>query len=301
MITILNRLVDALHPRLHDALGVKELLLALIAHLPGLLLAILGVAVLLGLLRASLHFQLTNLLWLEMAVLLLYWEVEDVGELLTIPVNISLAHFHLDLSWDVVTILLWFPFAFNPLRSIAVVLGTLHLVTCELHGVGAGHIVDHLLFHVAVWCFHIGALVVVLGGSIDLVGGVTHPVLPSEAPLHLVSLLQCLVVDGLHQVAHQLVHIKADSLHISFDNSSTVLVFNWKTCFCILCPACRLSVILPMVLEHDLLHLMAVGVLVDTISPNISLPYVRVVPLGRPWRRILRWRGCTKCKGKNKK
>merc|ERR1739838_237698 len=172
MITILNRLVDALHPRLHDALGVKELLLALIADLPGLLLAVLGVAVLLGLLRARLHFQLTNLLWLEVAVLLLYWEGEDVGELLTIPVNISLTHFHLDLSWDVVTILLGFPFAIHPLRSIAVVLGTLHLAAGELHGISAGHVIDHLLLHVAVGCFYIGALVVVLGGSIDLVGGV---------------------------------------------------------------------------------------------------------------------------------
>ena len=68
----------------------------------------------------------------------------------------------------------------------------------ELHGVSAGHVIDHLLLHVAVGCFYIGALVVVLGGSIDLVGGVTHPVLPSEAPLHLVSLLQCLLVVGLH-------------------------------------------------------------------------------------------------------
>ena len=98
ILTILNRLVDALYPRLHFTLGLKGFLLALIAHLPGLLLAVLSVAVLLGLLRASLHFQLTNLLWLEVAVLLLYWEGEDVGELLTIPVNISLAHFHLDLG-----------------------------------------------------------------------------------------------------------------------------------------------------------------------------------------------------------
>merc|ERR1740137_357076 len=186
---LLNRLVDALHPRLHDTLVLKGLLLALIAHLPGLLLAVLSVAVLFSLLRASLHFQLTNLLWLEVTVLLLYWEGEDVGELLTIPVNISLAHFHLDLSWDVVTILLWFSFALDPLGSIAVILSTLHLVTGELHGVGAGHIIDHLLLHVAVWCFHISALVVILSSSIDLVGGVAHPVLPSEAPLHLVSLL----------------------------------------------------------------------------------------------------------------
>merc|ERR1719234_507914 len=42
------------------------LLLALVADLPGLLLAVLGVTVLLGLLWASLHFELADFLWLEM-------------------------------------------------------------------------------------------------------------------------------------------------------------------------------------------------------------------------------------------
>ena len=192
-------------------------------------------------------------------------------------------------------------FTFNPILVVAVILGGIDPLAAELNRVGAGHIIDHLLLHVAVWCFHISALVVILGSSIDLVGGVAHPILPSEAPLHLVSLLQCLVVDGLHQVAHQLVYIKADTLHVSFDDPSAVPVFNWKTCFCVLCPACSLLVVLTLVLEHDLLDLMAVGVLVYAISPNISLPYVRVVPLGRPWCRILRRRRCTQCKGKNKK
>merc|ERR1712200_225495 len=42
------------------------LLLALVADLPRLFLAILGVAVLLGLLGASLHFKLADFLWLKM-------------------------------------------------------------------------------------------------------------------------------------------------------------------------------------------------------------------------------------------
>ena len=74
------------------------LLLALVTDLPGLLLAVLGVAVLLGLLWASLHFKLADFLWLEMAVLLLDREGEDVGEFLTIPVDISLANLDLDLK-----------------------------------------------------------------------------------------------------------------------------------------------------------------------------------------------------------
>merc|ERR1712097_181457 len=66
------------------------LLLALVADLPGLLLAVLCVAVLLGLLWASLHLKLADFLGLEMAVLLLDREGEDVGEFLAVPVDISL-------------------------------------------------------------------------------------------------------------------------------------------------------------------------------------------------------------------
>ena len=95
---ILNRLVDALHPLLLDTVSLEGLLLALITHLPGLLLAVLGVAVLLSLLRASLHLKLADLLWLEVAVLLLHREGEDVGKLLTVSVNISLADLHLNLD-----------------------------------------------------------------------------------------------------------------------------------------------------------------------------------------------------------
>ena len=77
------------------------LLFALVADLPGLLLAVLGVAVLLSLLWTSLHLQLANLLGLEVAVLLLDWEGEDVGELFAVPVDIGLAYIDLDLRmWN---------------------------------------------------------------------------------------------------------------------------------------------------------------------------------------------------------
>merc|ERR1712201_28110 len=65
--TLLHRFVDTLLPCLHRAHRLESLLLALVTDLPGLLLAVLGVAVLLGLLRTSLHLELTDLLRLEMA------------------------------------------------------------------------------------------------------------------------------------------------------------------------------------------------------------------------------------------
>ena len=90
--------VNALQPLLLNTIWLEGLLLALVADLPWLLLAVLSVAVLLSLLGASLHLEFTDLLWLKVAVLLLDREGEDVGELLAVSVNISLAHFYLDLN-----------------------------------------------------------------------------------------------------------------------------------------------------------------------------------------------------------
>merc|ERR1711862_921821 len=109
VLAFLHGFVHTFLPCLHRADRLQSLLFTLVTDLPGLLLAVLGVAVLLGFLGTSFHLQLADFLWLEMAVLLLDGEGEDVGELLAIPVNISLAHFHLDLSWDIVAILRGFP------------------------------------------------------------------------------------------------------------------------------------------------------------------------------------------------
>ena len=94
----LLRLVGADQPLLGVAQGLDGFLLALITNLPGLLLADLGVAVLLGLLRTSLHLKLADLLWLEMTILFLNWEGEDVGELLAVPMHVSLTDLDLDLN-----------------------------------------------------------------------------------------------------------------------------------------------------------------------------------------------------------
>merc|ERR1719347_318736 len=219
----LLRLVGADQPVLHNTDWLQRLLLALVTDLPGLLLAVLGVAVLLSLLGASLHLKFTDLLGLKVAILLLNREGEDIGELLAVPVHVSLANLHLDLSRNVVTILSRLSAADHTLGSIAIVLGGLVPLAVEFHGVGAGNVIDYLFLHVAIRGFHVSALIVILGSHVDLTGGVAHPVLASEAPLHLVGLLKGLVVDGLNQVAHQLVHIKAHTLNVGFNNTSAVI------------------------------------------------------------------------------
>merc|ERR1719209_143749 len=221
---LLLRLVDTLQSRLHFTHWLEGLLLALVTDLPRLLLAVLGVAVLLCLLGASLHLQLADLLGLEVAVLLLHREGEDIREFLAISVDISLAHFHLDLSGNVVAIMLGFLSADHTLGPIAVILGALVPLAVELDSVGASHVVDHLLLHVAIRSLQVGTLVVILGGHVDLVSGVTDSILACETSLDLVSFLQGLVVNRLDKVAHQLVNIKANTLHVSLDDPRAVLV-----------------------------------------------------------------------------
>ena len=76
----------------HPLLSVAQWLdVILVADHSGLLLAVLDVAVLLSFLGASLHLELTDLLRLEVAILLLDWKGGDIGELLPIPC-ISVLH-----------------------------------------------------------------------------------------------------------------------------------------------------------------------------------------------------------------
>merc|ERR1712168_1076803 len=150
---LLHWLVHALKTILHLTQRFEGFFLALVTDLSWLFLAVLGVAVLLSLLGASLHFKLTDLLRLKMAILFLHRERENVGELLAISVHISLAHLDLDLSRDIVTILFRLPGADYTLGPIAIVLGALVPLAVEFHGVGAGHIVNNLFLHVAIGRF----------------------------------------------------------------------------------------------------------------------------------------------------
>merc|ERR1711979_69187 len=115
ILTLLNRLVSTLQAVSSFTHFSQILLLALITNLPGLFLTVLSVAVLLCLLWSSLHFELTDFLWLEMTILLFHGKWEDVREFLTVPMNIGFAHFNLDLTWNVVAILSWFPIAYYSL------------------------------------------------------------------------------------------------------------------------------------------------------------------------------------------
>merc|ERR1712202_109420 len=142
VLALLHWFVDACQALLHVTEGLDGLLLALVADFPGLLLAVLSVAVLLGLFWTSLHLQLADLLGLEVAVLLLNWEGEDVGELFAEPVDIGLAYLDLDLSRNVITILLRGPRTHNLLLSISVVLCCLLPLAVELDCIGASDIVD---------------------------------------------------------------------------------------------------------------------------------------------------------------
>merc|ERR1711942_227486 len=90
-------------------------------------------------------------------------------------------------------------------------------------------------------------------------------------------------MDSLHQIADQLVHIKANALNLSLDDPRAVVEEPGHAGFLVLSVTRSLGVGLALVLEHHLLHHVTVGVLVNTIASHISLPYVRIILLGRCW------------------
>merc|ERR1719308_107928 len=90
-----------------------------------------------------------------------------------------------------------------------------------------------------------------------------------------------LVVDRLNQVTNQLVHIEAHTLNVGFNNTGAVVERLGHTGLLVLSVARPLNIWFALVLKHHLLDHVAVGVLVDTISPHICLPYVRVIMLSR--------------------
>jgi len=270
---------------LHRALWLDRLLFALVTDLSWLLLAVLRVAVLLGLLWTSLHFKLTYLLWLEVTVLFFHREGEGVGKLLTIPVNIGLAYFHLDLSGNVVAILLGFPCTDYLLLSISIWLSGLLAPTVELHSISAGDIIDDLLLHIAVRRLNIAALVIVLCGGINLVGCVTDAIFAREASLYLVRFFESFVMNGFHEIANQFIDIEANTLYVSFYDASAILEELGLANFLVLGPASLLFVWLALVFKHHFFNLVTVRILIHSIASNIGLSNIRVVFLNgrRRW------------------
>jgi len=185
-----NWVVDTFEPLLHLADRPERLLLALIANFPRLFLAILRVAVFLGLLWACLHLQLADLLRFEVTILFFYWEREDIGELLAIPVDIGLANLDLNLSWNVVTILGGLSCANNSLRTVTIILGAFVTLTVEFYRIRTSYVVDDLLLHVAIRRLHICALIIILGCHVDLVGCIANSIFTGETPLNLIGLFQ---------------------------------------------------------------------------------------------------------------
>merc|ERR1719481_1047248 len=91
-------------------------------------------------------------------------------------------------------------------------------------------------------------------------------------------------MNSFDQVTHQFVYIKADTLAVSLHNPSAVIVRLRLAFLAILGPTSSLGVIFTLILEHYFLDHVAIGILVNTITTNIGLAYIRVVLLG--------WSGC---------
>ena len=88
---------------------------------------------------------------------------------------------------------------------------------------------------------------------------------------------------SLDQVTDQFIHVKTHSLHIGFYDARTVSEWLGDAGLLILSIASSLCVGLAFVLEYNLLDHVTVGVLVDTVTTNIILAYIRMISLDRSW------------------
>merc|ERR1719300_1681480 len=175
--------------------------------------------------------------------------------------HIGLTYFHLNLSRDVVAILLRFPCADNLLLSISIRLRGLLAPTVELHSVSAGDIVYDLLLHVAIRRLDITALIVILRGGVYLVCGVTDAILAREASLYLVCFLKSFVVNGFNKIANQFINIEANTLDVGFYDASAIFKELGLTNLLVLGPASLLLIWLALIFKHNLINLMAVWIL----------------------------------------
>merc|ERR1719334_114681 len=260
---------------------LKALCLTLITDFPRLLLTILGVAVLLGLLGSSLHLQFTDLLRFKVTVLFFDWERVGIGELLTIPINVCLTNFDLDLSWDVITVLFRSSRASDIRSTVTIIFSRFNSLTVKFDSIRASNIIDHFLLHVAIRCLHINALVVIFSGRVNLKGSVADPILASEAPLNLVSFFQGFVMNSFNQTTNKFVDIKAHAIYFGLNYTSAVLVHYWFTIFFILSPTSLLSIGFTLIFKDNFLFHVTIRFSFGAIPIDIGLTYLRI---------ILRWR-----------
>merc|ERR1719309_720509 len=287
---MLLRVVSTSKSILHVTQRLDGLLLTLVTNLPWLLPAILGIAVFLSFLWSCLHLKLTNFFRLKVTILLLHRERKDVRELLAVPVDVGLTHLDLNLSRDIVTVLLGSPLTDDLLLTVPIILSRLFPLAIKYHSVSACDIINCLFFHKAVGSLDIATLVVVFRSCINVIRGITHTIFACEASLYLIGFLESLVMNGFHQTTNQLIYIKTHPLDICLNNSRAVLELCSRTLLLVSCPASFLRVGLALVLEHNFFNLVTVGVLINTISSNIGLSNIRIVWLNWRWCRILgRW------------
>jgi len=195
--------------------------LNLIADLPRDRGAVLTVAVTLCLSGPVPSLQLTDLLGLKVAILFLHRDGERVGELLAESTVHGTAHFFVDSSRRIVTILPW-NLVTDRLRSISTT-STFLLATLELYSILTSHVIQYGLLVLTIFVLKVTALEVILGVESDVICGVAEPVLDCGAHLHLVILLQCEIVNFLFKPTNQLVDVEALPLHLRLNHSGAIL------------------------------------------------------------------------------
>jgi hypothetical protein len=174
-----------------------------------------------------------------MAVLLLHWLREGVGELLAEALGGGLAvllpdlgRTHIEIIFSIfintyrprclVAVLLGDGPADRDLGSI--LLGRLLLSADKLGCFLASHVVDDDVLVLAELVLDVAALEVIGSVDVDVVGGVTDTVLDDGTKLDTVFLLYSVEVDLLFEAADQLVDVEAGPFDLGFNGASAFVV-----------------------------------------------------------------------------
>jgi len=240
----------------------QSLLLTGVTHLPGHRLAVLVVHILLGLLWSRSDLKFAPLHGLSVAVLFLLWHWEFVGELFTEPRVLGLADLFPHLSWSIITLLGGYFLTLDSSLTILVLM----LATFKVDAEDAGPVLDNLLFVPTILVLQINTLEVIPGSHSKIIHSITDSVSNSGTSLHGVGLVHHLVLDVLHELAHQFSHVEALSVLRLLDDRGTVLFVDILAVLCLVSVAGLLLVGQTLILVNSALYRVAVILVFNLIN-----------------------------------
>jgi len=140
------------------------------------------------------------------------------------------------------------------------------LATFKVDAEDAGPVLDNLLFVPTILVLQINTLEVIPGSHSKIIHSITDSVSNSGTSLHGVGLVHHLVLDVLHELAHQFSHVEALSVLRLLDDRGTVLFVDILAVLCLVSVAGLLLVGQTLILVNSALYRVAVILVFNLIN-----------------------------------